>query len=375
MPSVPHNLEPLDVELIGIIVNNMRTNTPKHCDYIISENEDGITILRYIGNEESSTLSIPSIINSKPVTMIGHNAFSNLMNTNPNITEVVIPSTVKIIKEKSFKDNANIEKINIKDNSVLTNIEDEAFAYIPKLTSFSIPSNLSYLGNGVFRGDKLNTINCNDNYTWQDKLLSSNDVIYYGNKTNVIVPDHITSIADYAFANSDLASIELNNVNNVGLYAFYNSNLCNITNFEKLDTISSSALIGTPWFKDNVNTETSTLILGNVLVYMYTEEDIIIVPSGVVRIIANSIVGSNIKTAVVPDSVKYINGGAFNETPKLNSLILEGTVPPNITDTSIKSNVTIFVKEGYLNTYLNDIIYKVLPNTITLNQLILHLKI
>ena len=54
-PAVPHNLEPLDTELLGVIVNNMKTNTPKHCDYIVGENESGLSIVRYIGNEESST--------------------------------------------------------------------------------------------------------------------------------------------------------------------------------------------------------------------------------------------------------------------------------------------------------------------------------
>lgn len=368
-PAVPHNLEPLDAELLGVIVNNMKTNTPKHCDYIVSGNESGLSIVRYIGNEESSTLSIPSTINNKPVTMICSNAFSNLMNTNENVTEIFIPSSFKTIEERGFKNNTNIEKITFDGNSELTNIEDEAFANIPKLTSISLPQNLSYLGNGVFRGNKLTSITGNNNYTWKDNLLISNGVIYYGNNTNVKVPNDITMIADYAFANSDLTSIELNNVNNVGLYAFYNSNLGTISNYDKLDTISSSALVGTPWFKDNVKQENSTLILGNVLLYMYTDADFIVIPSGITRIIANSIVGSNIKTAVIPDSVKYINGGAFNETPKLNSLILEGTVPPNITDTSVKSNVTLYVKEGYLNTYLNDKIYKVLPNTITTKQI------
>lgn len=364
-PAVPHNLEPLDTELLGVIVNNMKTNTPKHCDYIVGENESGLSIVRYIGNEESSTLSIPSTINNKPVTMICSNAFSNLMNTNENVTEIFIPSSVKTIEERGFKNNTNIEKITFDGNSELTSIEDEAFANIPKLTSISLPQNLSYLGNGVFRGNKLILITGNNNYIWKDNLLISNGVIYYGNNTNVKVPNDITMIADYAFANSDLTSIELNNVNNVGLYAFYNSNLGTISNYDKLDTISSSALVGTPWFKDNVKQENSTLILGNVLLYMYTDADLIVIPSGITRIIASSIVGSNIKTVVIPDTVKYINGGAFNETPKLNSLILEGTVPPNITDTSVKSSVTLYVKEGYLNTYLNDIIYKVLPNTIT----------
>lgn len=368
-PAAPHNLEPLDTELVGVIVTNMKTNTPKHCDYIVGENESGLSIVRYIGNEESSTLSIPSTINNKPVTMICSNAFSNLMNTNENVTEIVIPSSVKTIEERGFKNNTNIEKITFDGNSELTNIEDEAFANIPKLTGISLPQNLSYLGNGVFRGDKLTSIIGNNNYTWKDNLLISNGVIYYGNNTNVKVPNDVTMIADYAFANSDLTSIELNNVNNVGLYAFYNSNLGTISNYDKLDTISSSALVGTPWFKDNVKQENSTLILGNVLLYMYTDADLIVIPSGITRIIASSIVGSNIKTVVIPDTVKYINGGAFNETPKLNSLILEGTVPPNITDTSVKSSVTLYVKEGYLNTYLNDIIYKVLPNTITTKQI------
>lgn len=373
-PAVPHNLVPLDVELLGVIASNIRMNTKNSNGYIISESNNEVKIMRYIGNSQSNVLSIPSTINNKPVTMIANGAFSNLMNINSNITTIKIPSTIKIIEDRAFKNNDNLEKINFENNSQLTNIEKEAFANIPKLTEFTLPPNLSYLGNGVFKGDKLRTIVGNDKFIWQNNLLIGDDIVYYGNTANVSIPDNINMIAEYAFSDSDLTSIALNNVTNVGLYAFYNSNLTTITDYDKLDTISSSALVGTPWFKKNVNQDNGTLILGNVLLYMYSDAETLVIPSGVKRIISNSIVGVNIQNVIIPESVEYINGGAFNETPNLNSILFESTTPPNVTETSFASNVILYVKDGYLNTYLNNQIYKILPNEITAKPITLTFK-
>ena len=373
-PAVPHNLEPLDVELLGVIVGNIRMNTKNSNEYIVSEDNNELKIVRYIGNSTPNTLEIPATINGKTVTSIGVDAFSSNCGNNTNIKNIVIPNTIKIIEDRAFKNNDYLESVVFDTNSQVTNIGNEVFANIPNLTSITLPSNLSYLGNGVFRGDKLTSIIGNNNYIWQNNLLIANDVVYYGNSTYVSMPNSITTIAEYAFADSDITSIELNNVTNVGLYAFYNSNLTNITNYDKLDTISSSALVSTPWFENNFNKDTNIVILGNVLLYMYSSEKTLIIPNNVKRIISNSIVGSNVNDVIVPESVLYINGGAFNQTPNLNSILFEGTIPPNVTETSFDSNVILYVKDGYLNTYLNDLIYKVLPNEITIKPITITFK-
>ena len=368
-PAVPHNLEPLDVELLGVIVSNIRMNTKNSNGYIVSDSNNEVKIIRYIGNSTSDTLEIPSTINGKTVTSIGVSAFSNNFGDNINIRNVVIPNTIKIIEDRAFKNNEYLENITFESGSQITNIADEAFSNISKLTNITLPPNLSYLGDGVFRGDKLTSIIGNSNYSWQNNLLISDDIVYYGNSTNVSIPSNVTKIAEYAFADSDITNIALNNVRNVGLYAFYNSNLTNITNYDKLDTISSSALALTPWFENNFNQDTDMLILGNVLLYMYSNEETLVIPSNVKRIISNSIVGSNIKDVILSESIQFINGGAFNETPNLNSILFEGTIPPNVTETSFSSDVILYVKDGYLNTYLNDLIYKVLPNEITIKPI------
>lgn len=373
-PAVPHNLEPLDVELLGVIASNIRMNTKNSNGYIVRESNDELKIIRYIGNSTSNTLEIPSIINGKRVTSIGVEAFSNNFGNNTNIKSVVIPNTVKIIENRAFKNNEYLENITFESGSQVTNIGDEAFANIPKLTHITLPLSLSYLGNGVFRGNKLTSITGNANYSWQNNLLISNDVVYYGNSADVLIPSNVTMIAEYAFADSNLTNIALNNVTNVGLYAFYNSNLTNITNCEKLNTISSSALAGTTWFENNFNQEKGTLILGDVLLYMYSDEETLVIPNNVKRIISNSIIGSNIKNVIVPESVQYINGGAFNETPNLNSILFECTTPPNVTETSFSSDVILYVKDIYLKTYLNDLIYKVLPNEITIKPITITFK-
>ena len=104
-PAVPHNLEPLDVELLGVIVSNIRMNTKNSNGYIVSDSNNEVKIIRYIGNSTSDTLEIPSTINGKTVTSIGVSAFSNNFGDNINIRNVVIPNTIKIIEDRAFKNN------------------------------------------------------------------------------------------------------------------------------------------------------------------------------------------------------------------------------------------------------------------------------
>lgn len=145
-PAVPHNLEPLDVELLGVIVSNIRMNTKNSNGYIVSDSNNEVKIIRYIGNSTSDTLEIPSTINGKTVTSIGVSAFSNNFGDNINIRNVVIPNTIKIIEDRAFKNNEYLENITFESGSQITNIADEAFSNISKLTNITLPPNLSYLG-------------------------------------------------------------------------------------------------------------------------------------------------------------------------------------------------------------------------------------
>lgn len=66
------------------------------------------------------------------------------------ITEITIPSRIKIIEEFAFQRFRALEKINLNDG--LEKINGDAFSYCEKLTFINIPATVSYIGEDAFYG-------------------------------------------------------------------------------------------------------------------------------------------------------------------------------------------------------------------------------
>lgn len=104
------------------------------------------------GVEDGSNCSGEVVINATityenkqyPVTAIGYRAFSNCH----DLTSVIIPNSVKIIRESAFAYCSNLSNIII-PNSV-TDIDSEAFLKCSGLTSVTLSNSLTTIGNDVF---------------------------------------------------------------------------------------------------------------------------------------------------------------------------------------------------------------------------------
>jgi hypothetical protein len=101
-------------------------NATQDFDYNIAPNGD-VFITRYKGN--ATTVAIPATIENRPVRRIERRAFEN----NTRLTTVTIPSGITLIGEQAFIGCENLTRITIP--ATVTVIEDRAFAYCTRMTN------------------------------------------------------------------------------------------------------------------------------------------------------------------------------------------------------------------------------------------------
>ena len=216
----------------------------------------------YYSNEYSGEVTIPESVtysgNTYSVTSIGDDAFrgcSSLTSVEiPNsvtsiswgafaycssLTSVEIPNSVTSIGGSAFYNCSGLTSVEI-PNSV-TNIGIGAFEGCSGLTSVEIGNSVTLIGAGAFSGcTGLTSVNIEDIAAWckikyglsyGDKVYVTSNPLFYaknlylnGEKvTDIVIPDSVTSIGDYAFYNcSSLTSVEIpNSVTSIGDDAFY----------------------------------------------------------------------------------------------------------------------------------------------------------
>ena len=118
-------------------------------NFIYSLNEEGaVSIDLYIG-KSIDAVTIPNEISELPVTSIK----SMQSITNGKIKSVIIPKTVKKIEKGAFE-NLGLEKIMFANGSVLTKIEEMAFAN-NKIKECNIPMTIEYIGKKAFYNNEL----------------------------------------------------------------------------------------------------------------------------------------------------------------------------------------------------------------------------
>lgn len=165
--------------------------------------------VNFEGTPIEEKVIIPDEINGYPVTAIEQNAFIG-----SDLTEIVLPDTIKIIDASAFYGCIFLNKINIPEN--LEYIGEEAFAYCSSLKAISINSPQINVSQYAF-------YNC-----WELKNVNLN----------------VKSIDNNAFQNcTSLKNLILsNNIEKIGFEAFYNcSSLENISLPDSLKIIGCGA--------------------------------------------------------------------------------------------------------------------------------------
>ncbi len=194
--------------------------------------------------------SLTSVTIPDSVTSIESFAFEGCS----SLTSITIPDSVTSIGDYAFRNCSSLTSITI-PNSV-TSIGGYAFDHCSSLTSITIPDSVTSIGSYAFLGCySLTSVNYLGNIEdWCNISFdgSSANPLYYAKNlylngelvTNLVIPDTVTKIKDYAFYDCDsLTSITIpNSVTSIGGYAFYGcSSLTSITIPDSVTSIGDDA--------------------------------------------------------------------------------------------------------------------------------------
>jgi hypothetical protein len=259
-----------------------------------------------------SSVSVPG--KTYTVTTIGGGAFSNAF---PQLTSVTIPSSVTTIGDSAFLNNA-LTSVTIPDSVI--SIGEAAFS-VNRLTSVTIPNSLTSIGNDVFNNNRLTSVTIPDSVTSigndafsfnqvltsvtiPNSVTSIGDNAFYGNMlTSVTIPNSLTSIGDGVFGRNSLTSVTIpNSVTSIGDAAFMDNNLTSVTIPNLVTTIGEEAFYG--------NKLTSVAI-----------------PNSVATIGELAFANNELTSVTIPNSVTSIGRAAFRDNTSLTSVTFEGPAP------------------------------------------------
>ena len=198
----------------------------------------------YSYRREIKTVNLPN-----EVTSIGDYAFEGCL----SLTSVIIPNSVTSIGDRAFCGCSGFTSVTIPES--VTSIGDFAFRYCSRLSSVTIPNSVTSIGNSAFTDcDGLTSVNITDIAVWcgisfgnagSNPLSSAHNLYLNGTKvTDLIIPNSVTSIGNYAFWNcTSLTSVTIpNSVTSIGSEAFQGcTGLTSVTIGNSVTSIGSYA--------------------------------------------------------------------------------------------------------------------------------------
>ena len=330
---------------------------------------DGVTSISDGTFSNCTRLKDVTILGS--VTSIGEQAFSNT-----RITSITIPDSVTSIGYEAFYDCSRLEAVYVTDIAAwcgisfddsksnplyyaenlylngelvtdlvvpdgVTSIGARAFSGGTSLTSITIPGSVTSIGEHAFMDCKsLETVHITDIAAWcgisfgdsSSNPLYWNDNLYLNGElvTNLIIPDGVTSIGDFAFfENRKLVSITIpDSVTSIGDAAF--EQCTNLTSISIPDSVTS---------------------IGELAFFECFRLTSVTIGNGVTSIGDAAFGGcESLTSIIIPDNVTSIGDGAFDSCASLTSITIPDSVTsigeyafyycPSLTSVTIGNGVT-----------------------------------
>lgn len=275
---------------------------------------------------------LTSVVIPDSITRIGEFAFSNCS----ALSSIVLPDGVTSIGKSAFSGCSALGNIVIPDG--VTKIESGTFDGCTNLSSIIIPASVTSIGSYAFSGCSASSaIYISDLAAWcsihfEDRLLQYIKNLYLNGElvTELIIPDGVTKISDYAFSNcNSLTSVTLpDGLTHIGNYAFaYCPNLISISIPDSVTSIGQYA------FERSAVTYTTydnAMYLGNAdhpylaLVQATSSSITTCTIHPETKIIADYAFydRDGLKSIAIPDSVTDIGNGAFSYCSKLNTVTM-----------------------------------------------------
>ena len=170
------------------VVSVMYKCPSKNNDYIYEFNENGITLVKYIGKD--TEISVPQTIDNVYITEIGNECFSQ----NQNIVSVEIPHCVRTVGSYAFYNCKNLNSVIIKEG--VEKIASSAFDGCTSLKDVSFPSSVKEIGFCAFSNcTSLDTIS----FIGKRPLSIGASAFSYTPVSKVVLPEGTESISNAAF--------------------------------------------------------------------------------------------------------------------------------------------------------------------------------
>ncbi len=305
-----------------------------------------------IGTFEGDNLVIPSKYEGKPVTSIGQRAFYDCK----QLTSISLPSSITHIGNKAF-DGCTIKKASISSYLISqiphdaletviiksgNKIPDSAFLGCTSLTKITLPTSVTSIGYSAFSGcTSLSSINI------PNGVASIGYSAFFGctSLTSITIPDSVTFIDKSAFGLcKGLTSISVNKNNKT----YHSQNNCLI------EIASKTLVLGCK--NSVIPDDGSVTSIGDKAFSYYENMTSITIPNSITSIGGWAFWGCGGLTSItIPKSVTSIGAGAFTECGKLTSVIFEDTLnwheEDKLIDVTNPSNNANNLRENYYYTW------------------------